>query len=359
MRKLSLRAIAVFLAATICLVFQASYAVKIDQIVVFGDSMSDNGNILSLTRKAHKVFPSVPVLPKDPPYYMGRFSNGPVWIEDLAAALNVPLIDYAYGGAWAEPLHDSRIMVPFGIGMQVNFYLVRYALDFHKGDHLFVIWAGANDYVDGRDDADYATSNTVASIETQIDWLVYYGAKNILVLNLPDLSVVPEITKKGQQEIQKAKKIVNMHNDKLARMMAINQDKYRQQDPDIKLIFADIGPDFMDVYNNPEKYNLKDVTTPCYTGDYSLKSLAINKELTAAKEHANLDIMQSASLRVAYMNGRLFEDGQQSMCDAPDEHLFWDQIHPTRIMHNLMSMTASTILANNGIEGQRVAKRTS
>ncbi len=351
LRKHSL--VALLITSLFCFM-QTANAVQIDKIVVFGDSLSDNGNILSLTSKAHKVFPSVPVIPKNPPYFEGRFSNGLIWIDNLAANLNVPLSDYAYGGSWAEPLHDSNLYVPFGLGMQVNYYLVLGVTDFHKDQHLFVIWAGGNDYVSGREDAEYATTNTVASIESQIDWLIYYKAKNVLVMNLPDLSLVPEVTAKGPEAMAAVKKLVTLHNKKLAKMLAEMQMKY----PDTKIILGDVMDYFTDAYAHPEKYNLKNVSSPCYTGDYSMKSLLSDRtairEIAAAKEQ-NIDIMNSPSLRIAYMAGRHAEDGGE-VCATPDNYMFWDQIHPSRVVHAYMALHAAEILADNDIQGQDPAK---
>src|SRR5258708_9793252 len=65
---------------------------SLNNIVVFGDSLSDTGNLY----KIYKI-------PVSPPYYEGRFSNGPVWPEILIAFYfpedaNEHLVDYAYGG---------------------------------------------------------------------------------------------------------------------------------------------------------------------------------------------------------------------------------------------------------------------
>jgi len=147
MRKANLRSFVILIITTLLCLFNPAYAKQIDKIIMFGDSLSDTGNIFSLTSKAHKIFPSIPVIPKASVYYEGRFSNGPVWIDDLALAMNVPQENYAYGGAWAEPLLDSQLSVPFGLGMQVSYYLVMSVTDFHKRDHLYIIWAGGNDYV--------------------------------------------------------------------------------------------------------------------------------------------------------------------------------------------------------------------
>ena len=50
-----------------------------DQIIVFGDSVTDSGNVWELTDRKE---------PASPPYFEGRFSNGPVWVEYLADHLD-------------------------------------------------------------------------------------------------------------------------------------------------------------------------------------------------------------------------------------------------------------------------------
>ncbi|MBF0112690.1 MAG: hypothetical protein HQK74_08145, partial [Desulfamplus sp.] len=65
------------------------YALEFKNIVVFGDSLSDNGNLFSITE-----YPSEP-------YYQGRISNGPVWYDYLVEELGVTgiTLNYAYAGA--------------------------------------------------------------------------------------------------------------------------------------------------------------------------------------------------------------------------------------------------------------------
>src|SRR5262245_39269890 len=59
------------------------------RLVVLGDSLSDTGAVFAVTQGA---------APASPPYYAGRFSNGPVWPEYLGAALSIPVQNFAYGG---------------------------------------------------------------------------------------------------------------------------------------------------------------------------------------------------------------------------------------------------------------------
>ena len=73
----------------------------IDAIYAFGDSLSDVGNIYAYTSVAAP--PAIPAAP----YVNGQFSNGSVWVQDLANTLGLgPLLpslaggtDFAVGGA--------------------------------------------------------------------------------------------------------------------------------------------------------------------------------------------------------------------------------------------------------------------
>ncbi|MHC5725840.1 MAG: SGNH/GDSL hydrolase family protein, partial [Nostoc sp.] len=55
-------------------------AASFDQLYVFGDSLSDTGNIYNATGKTY---------PQSPPYFDGRFSDGPIWIDYLGDQLGL------------------------------------------------------------------------------------------------------------------------------------------------------------------------------------------------------------------------------------------------------------------------------
>lgn len=343
--------LAVFSTFVLLLFSQFSYAVTIDKVVVFGDSLSDNGNVYSITSKVHKVLPFVPVIPKNNPYYNGRFSNGPVWIENLADSLKVKLSNYAYGGAWVEPVWDSRQLIPLDLGQQVNYYLVGNMLDFHKDKHLFVIWDGANDYIQGRKDVEYATTNAVKSIREQLESLIYHKAKQFLILTLPDLSGLPDVVKKGPEFVLNVKQLAEMHNKKLLAMLEEEKVKH----PTVKFAVFDLSGYFGDVTDHPEKYNLKNVKEACYGGYYYLNNQLVRPEEIDAAKTAGIEILGNASLRAAYLSGRLAESGLgNEVCSNPDEYLFWDQVHPTRIAHVVISTYALTELYKNDIHGNEI-----
>src|SRR6266705_841732 len=77
-----------------------AWAGPYSNVFVFGDSLSDAGNVFVATGGA---------VPVSPPYFQGRFSNGPTYAADLATRLGVQATpsllggtNFAFGGAWTS-----------------------------------------------------------------------------------------------------------------------------------------------------------------------------------------------------------------------------------------------------------------
>jgi hypothetical protein len=91
-------------------------------VIVYGDSLSDNGNLFAATGQP------------GPPYYQGRRSDGPVAVEQLATALGVPLVDFAWIGATTGIGNYADGGTPttvgsFGLpGMQAEFAMTQASL---------------------------------------------------------------------------------------------------------------------------------------------------------------------------------------------------------------------------------------
>lgn len=355
------------LKSIICLIscfwVSISFADQIDKVVAFGDSLSDNGNFYVLTSKLHFFDENMFVAPKSPPYFQGRFSNGKVWTEKLASLLKVPLDDYAYGGAWAEPYEDSLSYIPPNLDEQVMDFVIRSEFDKHRADHLYVIWAGANDYLtvdrylSGELNPDHTTTHAVSVIQANIQWLIGRGANKFLILNLPDLSVIPASKQAGQDVMDMERKLTNLYNSKLALML----DQVRQNNPTVKIILNDINLQFGDLLTNPDKYHLKNVTDACYGGGYTLmKSRAMttaqnasftkNPSFIAASKHG-LNLKENLSLNTAF-KAELDADTSVA-CQNQDEYLYWDHVHPTRAGHAIIARKALELLKNNQIDSAR------
>jgi phospholipase/lecithinase/hemolysin len=206
----------------LCLAGASSHAAYTN-ITVFGDSLSDTGNVLSLTTALAIPpfpFPNFPAAP-------GRFSNGPVWVEHLAAGLGRPgdaapanLLfngaavipigapggsNYAYGGArtglggFAGPTSGL-------LGQLINWNGGLFATSLTRvadPNALYVVVAGGNDLRDARSAnpgntpaeaaARAAAAATAAQgVGTALGLLAQAGARNFLVANLPDLGGSPE-----------------------------------------------------------------------------------------------------------------------------------------------------------------------
>ena len=177
---------------------------NVDAIYAFGDSLSDVGNIYTATGG------TIPA----PPYVNGQFSNGPVWVQDLAAGLGLaPLTpsllggtDYAYGSGETAPetFNTSNvatdILGPTGQLAQYEGFLTATSSTADP-NALYTIWIGSNDLVDilGTDPTHAAADIlTVAeNIETTINDLAALGAKNFLVLTVPDLGDTPGAAAEG------------------------------------------------------------------------------------------------------------------------------------------------------------------
>lgn len=151
------------------------------RIIVFGDSLSDTGNFYELTGHAY---------PPSPPYWLGHFCNGPVWVEYLAADLGMAGFedDYAIGGATTG--HDNFAVPPFG-GVQDQ--IAQYLTSSPQADPnaLYILWAGHNDIFGALATGNYDISPSLINTVNNITILWAAGARHILVPNLADLGKTP------------------------------------------------------------------------------------------------------------------------------------------------------------------------
>jgi phospholipase/lecithinase/hemolysin len=256
-------------------------AVPFSSIVAFGDSLSDNGNLFAAT--GQPPFP----------YFNGRFSNGPVAVEVMAATLGVPLLDFAWGGATSgfgnvadggTPLTAGAFGLP-GVATQAIQYAASVGIGGADPNALYVIWGGANDLlfdVSGPIPAASRISFITAG-------LALLGAKHILVPNLPDLGKTPSVVADGP--------VASLLGT--AGSIAFNASLKNQLD-DLDGLLAGVNVYqfntfslFNDVRANPGAYGFSNVTDPCFNG--------------------------------------------ASVCANPDEYLFWDGVHPTARAHGILA----------------------
>jgi phospholipase/lecithinase/hemolysin len=207
------------------------------QIVVFGDSLSDEGNLFALDPS------NVPASK----YYQGRFSNGQVWVEYLAEAdlLDAELVNNAYGAATTDGSS------PPGLGLQVATYTATAAA---QTDALYVIWIGANDFLGGA--SDFRAS--AANIEAALEDLAEFGANHILVVDLPDLGAIPK-NNGDANTAQVATALTQSFNAELADVVT----EFRTAHPGIKVYEFSAFDLFADVVANPDDYEIGNTNAIC------------------------------------------------------------------------------------------------
>ena len=220
-------------------------ASSFDHLVVFGDSLSDDGNLFAAD-------PSQ--VPSDY-YYAGRFSNGPVWVEYLAEEdfLDCSLVNNAYGGATTDGAS------PPGLIAQVNSYTASATLE---DNTLFSVWIGANDFLNGSVDYQASADNVGAAL----DDLAAFGAEYILVVNLPDLGSTPRFL--GTAGESAARAVSQGFNAALAAVV----DAFQADYPDIIVYEFDCFAFLQKVANDPDRYGFTNATqvSPAYAiaGDF-------------------------------------------------------------------------------------------
>lgn len=256
-------------------------------IYVFGDSLSDTGNVSELTQN---MFPPTP-------YQNGRFSNGDVWIDYLARELELSSptpfatvsqgtapnngINFAFGGATTGTANTISSQF-LGLQQQVQGFsalsTAGVPLD-PKGLHI--LWAGANDYLPTESNFDpYVRPEVpVSNVESAVTNLANLGARNFLVVNLPDLGQTPLALGYDGDDLQDPKghnssaidpadvdvsqrldRLTRSHNQQLSQSSGRLRSRLG---PDVTIAEFDVNAAFNEVLTNPAQFGFSNVTDPC------------------------------------------------------------------------------------------------
>lgn len=162
-----------------------------DRIYVFGDSLSDTGNLASVVGD----FP-------DPPYHENRVTNGRVAVEIMAGRLELPLltslhlIGPASGTNYAVAAASAARSEPIDLNAQVALFLANHG-GVAPANALYVMFIGGNDVRAARGIVDWSAAvqkveEAAKTVSTQIQVLATSGAKHWLVVNAPDIGSIPE-----------------------------------------------------------------------------------------------------------------------------------------------------------------------
>ena len=324
--------------------FDPAQANTYSNIYAFGDSLVDTGNIFNATTAVQEYSAllglDIPVIPPSPPYFEGRFSNGEIWIDNLADELNIDLtpatelsvvspgsdvlspvtivegnpaispffngnttnqsVNFAYGLATtgANGTGELGSLVP-GMEQQVDSFVQDHLQANQAADNnaLYVLWGGSNDYFAPDPDPEQVVNN----IETEVESLYDSGARDFLVVNLPDLGAIPKANNPNSVSPAELTELSDTHNSLLNSGVEELEDNLTGAN----ITVLDVNSLFDDVLANPEKFGLTNVTEP-FLDPITLTPTA----------GAN-----------------------------PDEYLFYDTLHPTEAGHEIISDFALEALA--------------
>jgi phospholipase/lecithinase/hemolysin len=280
------------------------------QIIVFGDSLSDTGNVRDRTDSKSGGVVKFPGGSFN--YSDGRWTNSSdtdpgsatyvgVWHEQLARTfLTLPAatfslgggFNYAFGGATTNNgTHNETVVSTsaFGdvtitiddMGRQMDDYLGSHPID---PNALYIVWGGGNDLFNDDSVANvFATAERATALMTR---LANAGAKYIMVPNVPPLGIIPEYagTPSKQRSLSRA------------------ASDYRQ------VLSADLNAATADLA-------LQGITPTLYPLDVWTNTVRV---MTYPSRYGFINVNSSV----------------QGNSDAnPDQYLFWDKKHPTTAGH--------------------------
>ncbi|WP_150465271.1 SGNH/GDSL hydrolase family protein [Francisella sp. SYW-2] len=285
---------------------------QIGRIVVFGDSLLDNGNLMKTLDIPGK------------PYHNGRFSNGLVSTEVLADILakdqkvqEIKHKSYAICGALTHGGNPSSLLRyhSFAVSDQV----ARFENEEGRfaNDDLVIVNGGANNFM-------FMVYNEIPYINLMpkfrvardlskiVRKVIKMGAKNIILWNIPDVTRAPGYKEYLSNWVGKffksyLKTNVNLQNGLLRNRVAELQMLF----PNVNLKLFDFFTLLNDCIDSPRKYGFENVTDACidsYGGADSLGNIQYD-----------IDILGD-----------------------PEKYLCWDYCHPTA--------KANKVVANRMLE---------
>lgn len=253
------------------------------------------------------------------PYYNGQFSNGNVWVQDLALDLGLsPLTpslaggtDYAVGSAQTgNTLYNTGGLADLLTGQLPAFEAANPTGA--NPNALYTIWIGSNDLAAIPANATSGAIATdigdiVENIDTAISTLASLGAKNFLVVTVPDLGKTPDALAAGSLASAGASALsADFDNVLVNGSSPLPSLSTLAAGDSIDISVLNTYALIDAIVSDPAAYGFSNVTAPCLTGE------------------------------VNYVGG--------TPCATPSQYLFWDGEHPTAAAQTLVADAALAVL---------------
>lgn len=323
---------------------QSLPAQSIDQLVVFGDSLSDNGNAAAALASVGQTLGN---------YAANALTDGPqtrpattgpygLWIDQFAPLLHVTVpqpfvvntpLGPSSGVLTANPSATNFAVASALAGNNPNFSPTNYLnpanaqvpgttnqvalyLSFHgqqaSSENLYVFWAGANNILNSLGDVSSFVDfpgvaiNAADAIAANIATLANAGAKYFMWLNLPPLGQIPYVSDNSNRLVRDlgkpaADSAALIFNNELALDAAALTRKYG-----IKIFVVNTNSLFNMIVGNPGKYGFVNVKDAGWCGTDGVTTCA---------------------------------------SDNPNGFLFWDELHPTTAANKVLAQFAFSYVA--------------
>ena len=340
----------------------------VSRMVVFGDSLSDAGNL----KRRLFVFPNSP-------YWFGRFANGPNWTEYLAERTGVAVQNHAYGGAVAVkhegvPSEDivaaiqqgAQFFLTGSVESQVKDYIER---DLQGGvvkqpaEVVYVVWGGANDYIskepfsgdigtlldspEGKAGYRRIVNEAVASLAEQVRRLYAAGGRRFVVVNLPNLGRTPIVLQnqsylpfekpktEAERRLLLSRKLGELsayHNQKLATAVG----RLDRELAEAQLVTVDAARLVDEILDGRAPDSARE------RFDYGFALRELESEVRAGRRGARFQ-------KRCYEGGYLGSLDSSSVCRQSENAMFWDVVHPTSYTHCWVAYFVQRELAQAGL----------
>lgn len=221
-------------------------------------------------------------------------------------------VNFAFGGSLSSDVNVGGPPLP-GLQQQIETFGVLSAVVPPDPDALFLLLAGGNDYNEAIANPDPTTplaalpEQVTENLVNAVTALIGQGAQQLLVSNLPDLSLQPFADTLDQINPQSSSLLSGFsqqHNQLLSQKLTALEAA-----SGVEIIQFDLEGLLNSVVESPEAFGFENVTDACL---------------------------------INFQPGFQFD----GICENPDEFLFWDNIHPTEAGHSAIAqLTLSTLTA--------------
>ncbi len=274
---------------------------RIHTLVSLGDSLSDTD------ATSNMLFH---ILPNRATWFAGHFTNGWVWSEYAAQDLGVLAYNEAWGAAGASPQSILRVfpganwIAKQGLGFyfpsvaqQAGLYDKRVAQLFPRApdETLYSLLIGGNDFVN----YDEPVSTVLQGVEDALVSLISVeGARNIVVLNLPDITAAPVFLGAKASSRSTVQARLDAYDAQLPDLL----DTVRKTYPQVDLTLFDTRAVFDSILEDPKSWGFVNSAQSCL-----------------------IDPSQSYSSSANMRAG----------CTGYN-YVFWDSLHPTTAVHAII-----------------------